>query len=243
MADPHVISALREKRALVAGLIEKLERKLEQHRADLTHVDGVLRLFQPEHDPASIKPKRTYARRTRYFARNELSRLCLGVLRTAAGELLSTDDIADRVITAKGFDAGDSILRAAIREQVPHHVNREVVDFRGDFLGAASGLGVVDDALHHHARSLDDGCAGTASGDALHVGAARPVDHRRALGLREKLIAKRRDVRIVDRGFGKPPLFFRGELPGVLRVKAIVLHAGICRRSLTGRGFEFTWSA
>ena len=41
MADPHVISALREKRALVAGLIEKLERKLEQHRADLTHIDGV----------------------------------------------------------------------------------------------------------------------------------------------------------------------------------------------------------
>jgi len=39
MADPHIISALREKRALVSGLIEKLERKLEQHRADLTHID------------------------------------------------------------------------------------------------------------------------------------------------------------------------------------------------------------
>ena len=73
MADPHVISALREKRALVAGLIEKLERKLEQHRADLTHIDGVLRLFQPDRDPADIKPKRTYARRTRYFARMKLS--------------------------------------------------------------------------------------------------------------------------------------------------------------------------
>jgi hypothetical protein len=59
MADAHVISALREKRALVAGLIEKLERKLEQHRADLTHIDGVLRPFQPQHDPTSIKPKRT----------------------------------------------------------------------------------------------------------------------------------------------------------------------------------------
>ena len=58
MADPHVISALREKRALVTGLIEKLERKLEQHRADLTHVDGVLRLFQPDCDPDEIKPKR-----------------------------------------------------------------------------------------------------------------------------------------------------------------------------------------
>ncbi len=69
MADPHVISALREKRALIAGLIEKLERKLEQHRADLTHIDGVLRLFQPDRDPGEIKSKRTYARRTRYFAR------------------------------------------------------------------------------------------------------------------------------------------------------------------------------
>jgi hypothetical protein len=55
MADPHVISALREKRALVAGLIAKLERKLEQHCADLTHIDGVLRLFQPDRDPGEIK--------------------------------------------------------------------------------------------------------------------------------------------------------------------------------------------
>jgi hypothetical protein len=118
MADPHVISALREKRALVAGLIEKLERKLEQHRADLTHIDGVLRLFQPEHDPASIKPKRTYARRTRYFARNELSRLCMDALRAADGALMTTDELAGRVIAEKGFDAGDAALRKAISEQV-----------------------------------------------------------------------------------------------------------------------------
>ena len=36
------------------------------------------------------------------------------MLRTAAGELLSTDDIASRVVTVKGFDAGDAILRAAM---------------------------------------------------------------------------------------------------------------------------------
>jgi hypothetical protein len=117
MADPHVISALREKRALVAGLIEKLERKLEQHRADLSHIDGVLRLFQPEHDPASIKPKRTYARRTRYFARNELSRLCMDALRAADGALLTTDAIAGQIIEAKGLDAADAALRKAIGEQ------------------------------------------------------------------------------------------------------------------------------
>jgi hypothetical protein len=117
MADPHVISALREKRALVAGLIEKLERKLEQHRADLTHIDGVLRLFQPDRDPDDIKPKRTYARRTRYFAKGELSRLVLEALRDARSKPLGTDDIAGQVITAKSFDATDGVLRAAIRDQ------------------------------------------------------------------------------------------------------------------------------
>jgi hypothetical protein len=117
MADPHVISALREKRALVSGLIEKLERKLEQHRADLTHIDGVLRLFQPEHDPASIKPKRTYARRTRYFARNELSRLCMDALKAADGALMTTDEIAGKIIEVKGFDVADTALRGSIRDQ------------------------------------------------------------------------------------------------------------------------------
>jgi hypothetical protein len=117
MADPHVISALREKRALIAGLIEKLERKLEQHRADLTHIDGVLRLFQPDRDPGDIKPKRAYARRTRYFARNELSRLCMDALRAADGALLTTDAIAGQIIEAKGFDGADAALRKAIGEQ------------------------------------------------------------------------------------------------------------------------------
>jgi hypothetical protein len=116
MADPHVISALREKRAIVAGLIEKLERKLEQRRADLTHIDGVLRLFQPDRDPEAIRPKRAYARRTRYFAKGELSRLVLEALRDA-GKPQTTDDIAGQIIRAKGFNTADSVLRVAIRDQ------------------------------------------------------------------------------------------------------------------------------
>jgi hypothetical protein len=116
MADPHVISALREKRAKVAGCIARLERQLDQHRADLSHIDGVLRLFEPDRDPEAIKPKRTY-RRTRYFARNELSRLILGALREANGKLIATDEIASQVLTAKGFDAADAIMRGAVRKQ------------------------------------------------------------------------------------------------------------------------------
>ena len=83
----------------------------------------MLRVLATDFDPETIRPKRAY-RRNRYFAGNELSRLCLGVLRTAAGGLLSTDDITERVMAAKGFDIGDMILRAAIREQVGSVVKR-----------------------------------------------------------------------------------------------------------------------
>src|SRR6266850_4199841 len=104
----HIVSGLIAKRAELAGIIDKLQRQLDQHRADLAHIDGVLRVLASDLDPETIRPKRAY-RRNRYFALNELSRLCLGVFRAAAGELLSTDDIADRVIMAKGFDPGDAI--------------------------------------------------------------------------------------------------------------------------------------
>jgi hypothetical protein len=119
----HVVAGLIEKRRGLAGIIDQLQRQLDQYRADLTHIDGALRVLATDLDPETMRPKRVY-RRNRYFARNELSRLCLGVLRTAAGELLSTDDIAGRVITAKGFDAGDAILGAAIRDQVGSIVKR-----------------------------------------------------------------------------------------------------------------------
>jgi hypothetical protein len=119
----HVVSGLIEKRRELAGIIDELQRQLDQHRADLSHIDGVLRVLATDLDQETIRPKRAY-RRNRYFARNELSRLCLGVLRTARGELLSTDDIAGRVIAAKVFDSGDAILRAAVREQVGSTVKR-----------------------------------------------------------------------------------------------------------------------
>jgi hypothetical protein len=119
----HVVSSLIEKRRELAGIIDELQRQLDQHRADLTHIDGVLRVLASDLDPETLRPKRAY-RRNRYFARNELLRLCLGVLRTAAGELLSADDIAGRAIASKGFDDGDAILRAAIRQQVGSTVKR-----------------------------------------------------------------------------------------------------------------------
>ena len=119
----HVVSGLIAKRAELAGLIDQLQRQLDQYRADLTHIDGVLRVLASDLDPEAIRPKRIY-RRNRYFARNELSRLCLGAFRTAAGKPQSVDDIARHVMAIEGFDPADSILRAAIRNQAGDVIKR-----------------------------------------------------------------------------------------------------------------------
>jgi hypothetical protein len=112
----HVVAGLIAKRREIAGIIAELERQLAQHRADLTHIDGVLRVLATDLDPTSIKPKRVY-RRTQYFARNELSRLCFAAFRNAK-DPLSIDDLATQVITEKGFDPADAMLRAVIRDQI-----------------------------------------------------------------------------------------------------------------------------
>jgi hypothetical protein len=64
---------------------------------------------------------RLQARRNHYVAPNELSRLCLGVLRTAGSELLSTDEVAGKVIVSKGFDQSDEFCaqRYVIRSARP----------------------------------------------------------------------------------------------------------------------------
>jgi hypothetical protein len=149
----HVVSGLIAKRRELAGIIDAMQRQLDQHRADLMHIDGVLRVLATDLNPETIKPKRVY-RRNRYFARNELSRLCLGVLRTSAGELLSTDDIAGWVIAAKGFDTGDAILRAAIREQVGSVVKRLHGAVENIGAGRASKWRLREDTQHLEGVSL-----------------------------------------------------------------------------------------
>src|SRR3954471_23115829 len=133
----HIVSRLTTKRAELARLISDLERELDQHRADLTHIDGVLRVLSADLDPENIPPRQRYARR-QYFARNELSRLCLDTLRLAAGEPLTAEEITIRIMNAKGLEAGDARLRATIRVQAGAILKR----LHRQRIAAPSGKGV-----------------------------------------------------------------------------------------------------
>ena len=57
MAQSHVIGALRNKRAELAGIVRQLEQQLVQQRANLAHLDATMRLFDPDIRPKEIRPK------------------------------------------------------------------------------------------------------------------------------------------------------------------------------------------
>jgi hypothetical protein len=122
MAELHVISALRAKRAELSGQIADLEKRLGQTRADLVHLDAVLRLFAPEFEPTDIAPK-AVRRCNTWFRPGECPRLVLDMLRTA-GEPLVTREITGRLMRVKGMDPADGRRRELVHKTVAATLNR-----------------------------------------------------------------------------------------------------------------------
>src|SRR6202040_2019534 len=112
MTEPHVISALRRKRAEISGHIHDLEKRIARQRATLANLDATIKLFSPGMNPDAIPAKRPY-RRTRYFARNELSRLTQDALRTESGPLTSSE-IAPVVMQAKDMAADNAAFKEIV---------------------------------------------------------------------------------------------------------------------------------
>jgi hypothetical protein len=55
MAELHVVSALRTKRAELAGMVGQLEQQLARQRTNLAHLDATMRLFDPDVRPQEIR--------------------------------------------------------------------------------------------------------------------------------------------------------------------------------------------
>src|SRR5277367_758749 len=95
MAEPHVISALRKKRAELAGEVVTAQLRLGKLRYDLDAVDRTLRVFDPRQHPEKIRPV-VKRKSDKLFAYGECTRAILNVLRDAT-EGMSADQVAERV--------------------------------------------------------------------------------------------------------------------------------------------------
>jgi hypothetical protein len=98
----YAITALKDRRASVAGEISACQKRLVWLKESLGHIDGALRIMDEVSDPESIPPKKPY-RHVKLFARGELNGLIYSTLRKAARPL-STPEIVSGVLTELGHD-------------------------------------------------------------------------------------------------------------------------------------------
>lgn len=112
MPDPQVINTLRAKAENLAGYIAKLEADLEQARADLSHVNATIHLFEA---PDADTPFPMHYNLDRLFRRREIGELCHKAL---ADGPKSTRELAAWIIDAKGFPSADKHLRSAVAYRI-----------------------------------------------------------------------------------------------------------------------------
>src|SRR5205823_816342 len=96
-----VLAALIKKRRETAFCVTEMERETETVRADLVHIDAVIRPFAPNVSPEDIPPQTRRPRQLAYFSHGEITRRALDMLR--AGGSVTSLDIAKQAMADKGF--------------------------------------------------------------------------------------------------------------------------------------------
>ena len=122
MGEPHVISALSNKRAELAGIVSQLERQLGQQQANLVHLDATMRLFDPDIRPNKIRPRQQRARSV-WFRPGECLRLIYDELRDAV-QPMTTRELAERIMRVKAVPVEDDRQCELIQKTILGSLNR-----------------------------------------------------------------------------------------------------------------------
>jgi hypothetical protein len=133
MAEPHVISALREKRAELSGELIAAEKRIVQLRADIGSLDAAIRVFDPTLEPDNIRPILRRKKPT-VIPRGQCSRAILDMLRAANGPM-TPREIAAQLAARYQMDAGNMDAMNALVAKVRNTLARQkglASEVRGD---------------------------------------------------------------------------------------------------------------
>jgi len=101
LGNRYALSALKAKRAELAGEIAVLKRKLDWAETSLRHIDASLNIFDPTGDPSQIPDKRPQ-KRMKLFRQGQLGAMILKEL-TQSLLPLNTSEIIHRLIASKNW--------------------------------------------------------------------------------------------------------------------------------------------
>jgi hypothetical protein len=133
MADPHVISALRNKRAELSGELIAAEKRILQLREDISSLDRTIRVFDPTAEPHAIRPILRRKKST-LIPRGQCSRAVLDMLRHAAAPMTARE-ITAQLAARYQMDANDRDAMKALVAKVRNTLARQKVlasEVRGD---------------------------------------------------------------------------------------------------------------
>ena len=119
MTEIRTVTTLTAKRAEIISSIANYEKRIAQARADLSHVNACIALFEVSGEPGAVPP---YVDTHRLFARGELMTLCKQAL--ASGPK-TTKELALRVMASKGLDTGDKVLAHAMATRLIHALRQQ----------------------------------------------------------------------------------------------------------------------
>lgn len=114
MTDPQIVTTLRSKRDHIESYIRALEKKIEEARHDLAHVNATLRLFELDGGQGDVP---VYMGTRRIFKYGEIFEICSMALVDAPSGL-DTRELALTVIKAKGLDESDPVLRKTVAHSI-----------------------------------------------------------------------------------------------------------------------------
>src|SRR5580704_5126281 len=133
MADPHVISALREKRAELSGELIAAEKRILQLRDDISSLDRTIRVFDPTAEPHTIRPILRRKKPT-LIPRGQCSRAVLDMLRHADSPMTARE-ITGQLAARYQVDTGNTDSLKPLVAKVRNTLARQkglASELRGD---------------------------------------------------------------------------------------------------------------
>jgi hypothetical protein len=115
MERPNTVAGLVAKRAEIAGKIENLQDQLRELVIALDHVDATIHIFDPSIELEDIRARPVPP--AHHAFRGEVTRIVLTTLRDAPRPL-TTAEIAQEVMMARGLDVGNKRLAKAFLKRV-----------------------------------------------------------------------------------------------------------------------------
>jgi hypothetical protein len=133
MAEAHVLSALKEKRARIAGELHAAKLRVMALQTDLGSVDNRLRLFDANLDPNDIEPKVTISRDPTWLPKGAGTRTALTILRET-GDAMTSQELAACILQRYGRPIEEGPLKKLVSTLHSNFCRRKdgVVEFCRD---------------------------------------------------------------------------------------------------------------